>query len=196
MSHSFNPKQLAQWSQGEWTSFPNQDITGFNMDTRTLKKGERSWRLKRFVADGHDFLNAARASGASCALVSKRIADQLPQLIVADSQKGLQQIAAGWRNEFKGRVIGITGSVGKTSTKDLLGALLGSSAFVTEANLNNLLGVPLMLLRLRPEIHRFAVIEAGMSLPGELKLSSQIIRPNLSIVTAVALVHLERCGND
>jgi UDP-N-acetylmuramoyl-tripeptide--D-alanyl-D-alanine ligase len=118
----------------------------------------------------------------------------LPQLVVVDSQKGLQQIAAAWRAEFKGQVIGITGSVGKTSTKDLLGALLGSSAFITEANLNNLLGVPLMLLRLRSEIHRFAVIEAGMSLPGELKTSAQILRPNLAVVTAVAPVHLEGVG--
>ena len=195
MSHSFNPKQLAQWTQGEWTSFPEQEITGFNMDTRTIKKGEAFVAIKTVKRDGHDILNAARASGASCALVSKRMADHLPQLVVADSQQGLHQIAAGWRGEFKGRVIGVTGSVGKTSTKDLLGALLGSSAFITEANLNNLLGVPLMLLRLRSEIHRYAVIEAGMSLPGELKLSAQILRPNLAIITAVAPVHLEGVGS-
>jgi UDP-N-acetylmuramoyl-tripeptide--D-alanyl-D-alanine ligase len=195
MSNSFSPKQLAQWTQGEWTSFPEQEITGFNMDTRTIKKGEAFVAIKTVKRDGHDFLNAARASGASCAVVSKRMTDHLPQLVVADSQKGLHQIAAGWRGEFKGRVIGVTGSVGKTSTKDLLGALLGSSAFITEANLNNLLGVPLMLLRLRSEIHRYAVIEAGMSLPGELKLSAQILRPNLAIITAVAPVHLEGVGS-
>ena len=194
MSTGFNPKQLADWTQGEWTSFPTEEISGFNMDTRTIKKGEAFVAIKTARRDGHDFLNAARASGASCALVSKRMADHLPQLVVADSQQGLHQIAAGWRGEFKGRVIGITGSVGKTSTKDLLGALLGSSAFITEANLNNLLGVPLMLLRLRPEMHRFAVIEAGMSLPGELKISAQILRPNLAIITAVAPVHLEGVG--
>jgi UDP-N-acetylmuramyl pentapeptide synthase len=92
-------------------------------------------------------------------------------------------------------VVGVTGSVGKTSTKDLLGALLGPTAFVTEANLNNLLGVPLMLLRLEPTRHRYAVIEAGMSVPGELGVSAAILRPDVAIVTAVAAVHLEGVGS-
>ena len=73
MSKAFNPSQLAEWTQGEWTSFPNQEITGFNMDTRTIKKGEAFVAIKTIRRDGHDFLNAARASGASCALVSKRL---------------------------------------------------------------------------------------------------------------------------
>lgn len=195
MSSDFNPAQLVQWTQGKWTAFPQAEITGFNMDTRTIRKGEAFVAIKTAKRDGHEFLNAARASGASCALVSRRVADQLPQLVVEDTQKGLQDLAAAWRREFKGQVIGITGSVGKTSTKDLLGALLGSAAFITEANLNNLLGVPLMLLRLRSEIHRFAVIEAGMSLPGELKISADILRPNLALITAVAPVHLQGVGS-
>jgi UDP-N-acetylmuramoyl-tripeptide--D-alanyl-D-alanine ligase len=74
MSTSFSPTQLAKWTHGEWTSFPTQEITGFNMDTRTIKKGEAFVALKTARRDGHDFLNAARASGASCALVSQRMA--------------------------------------------------------------------------------------------------------------------------
>jgi len=92
-------------------------------------------------------------------------------------------------------VIGITGSVGKTSTKELLAALLGAEAFATEANLNNTIGVPLMLLRADPARHRFAVIEAGMSVPGELGVSAAVVRPDLAVVTAVEPVHLEGVGS-
>ncbi|NBU85354.1 MAG: hypothetical protein EBS21_12415, partial [Sphingomonadaceae bacterium] len=144
--------------------------------------------------DGHDFLSDARDKGASCALVSRPVADALPQLVVDDVLAGLRRIAHAWRQCFQGQVIGVTGSVGKTSTKELLAALLGADAFVTEANLNNLIGVPLMLLRVEPGRHRFAVIEAGMSVPGELAISAQVIRPDLVIVTAVTPVHLEGLG--
>jgi UDP-N-acetylmuramoyl-tripeptide--D-alanyl-D-alanine ligase len=128
-------------------------------------------------------------------LVERPVADDLPQLVVDDSLAALRRVAARWRANFQGRVIGVTGSVGKTSTKEMLAALLGAEAFVTEANLNNLIGVPLMLLRVEPGLHRFAVIEAGMSVPGELGLSAAVIRPDLAIVTNVAAVHLEGVGS-
>ncbi len=190
MSTTFSPELLAQWALGRWSKMPARSIQGFGADTRTLAAGDAFVAIKTERRDGHNYLREARDRGATCALVSHAVADELPQLVVDDSQSGLQRIAAGWRQQFKGTVIGVTGSVGKTSTKDLLGALLGPSAFITEANLNNLLGVPLMLLRLDNAKHRFAVIEAGMSVPGELNISAQVIRPNLAIVTAVAPVHL------
>ncbi len=190
MSATFAPELLAQWSLGHWSKLPTGMIQGFGTDTRTLSAGDAFIAIKTERRDGHDYLSEARQRGATCALVSKVVADELPQLVVDDAQMGLRRIAAGWRQQFKGAVIGVTGSVGKTSTKDLLGSLLGPSAFITEANLNNLIGVPLMLLRLDNAKHRFAVIEAGMSVPGELKTSAEVIRPNLAIVTAVAPVHL------
>ena len=109
-------------------------------------------------------------------------------------QHALRRVAARARAAFPGVVSGITGSVGKTSTKELLAALLGAEAFATEANLNNTIGVPLMLLRADPARHRYAVIEAGMSLPGELGVSAAVVRPDIAIVTAVAPVHLEGVG--
>ncbi len=127
--------------------------------------------------------------------LARPVADPLPQLVVADAAAALRAAAGAWRRRFPGPVVGVTGSVGKTSTKDLLGALLGPTAFVTEANLNNLLGVPLMLLRLEPTRHRYAVIEAGMSVPGELGVSAAILRPDVAIITAVAAVHLEGVGS-
>jgi len=195
MNAGFAPADLAAWTRGTWTAPPRAGVTGFGVDTRTLQAGDAFVALKTSRRDGHDFLGDARARGAACALVARAVADPLPQLVVDDPQVGLQRAAAAWRALFTGPVIGITGSVGKTSTKELLGALLGRTAFITEANLNNLLGVPLMLLRLRADRHRFAVIEAGMSVPGELAVSAAVIRPDVAIVTSVAPVHLEGVGS-
>lgn len=191
----FSPAELVAWAEGTWTVPPHMAVGGFGTDTRTLRSGDMFIAVRTERRDGHDFLAAARAQGAACALVAHPVADELPQLIVADPLVALRRLAAAWRLRFAGQVLGVTGSVGKTSTKELLGALLGAEAFVTEANLNNLIGVPLMLLRVQPEHHRFAVIEAGMSLPGELGLSAAVIRPDLALVTAVAPVHLEGVGS-
>ena len=191
---TFAAADLAAWTDGRWTTAPAA-VTGFGTDTRALGAGAAFVALRTDRRDGHDFLPDARARGAACALVSRPVADPLPQLVVADAAAALRAAAGAWRRRFPGPVVGVTGSVGKTSTKDLLGALLGPAAFVTEANLNNLLGVPLMLLRLEPARHRYAVIEAGMSLPGELGVSAAILRPDVAIVTAVAAVHLEGVGS-
>ncbi len=191
---TFSSSDLATWSAGQWTASPSASLTGFGTDTRALRTGDVFVAVRTERRDGHDFLADARAHGAACALVSRRVADALPQLVVDDSLAALRRLAAEWRRRFKGRVVGVTGSVGKTSTKELLATLLGAEAFVTEANLNNLIGVPLMLLRIEPERHRFAVIEAGMSVPGELGISARVICPDLVIVTAVTPVHLEGVG--
>jgi UDP-N-acetylmuramoyl-tripeptide--D-alanyl-D-alanine ligase len=191
---TFSAADLAAWSEGRWTAAPAAPVTGFGTDTRALRRGDAFIAVRTDRRDGHDFLGAARAQGAACALVAHPVADDLPQLVVADPLAALRRLAAEWRRHFTGRVIGVTGSVGKTSTKELLAALLGEAAFVTEANLNNLIGVPLMLLRVEPARHRFAVIEAGMSVPGELAVSAAVIRPDLAIVTAVSPVHLEGVG--
>lgn len=192
---TFSTADLAAWSGGRWTVAPRAVVTGFGTDTRALRAGDVFVAVRTERRDGHDFLEAARSQGAACALVERPVADDLPQLVVDDSLAALRRLAARWRANFPGCVIGVTGSVGKTSTKEMLAALLGVEAFVTEANLNNLIGVPLMLLRVEPGLHRFAVIEAGMSVPGELGLSAAVIRPDLTIVTNVAAVHLEGVGS-
>jgi len=192
---TFAATDLAAWAEGRWTAAPGAAVTGFGTDTRALRAGDVFVAVRTARRDGHEFLGAARAQGAACALVERPVADDLPQLVVDDPLVALRRVAARWRARFPGRVIGVTGSVGKTSTKELLAALLGHEAFVTEANLNNLIGVPLMLLRVDPALHRFAVIEAGMSVPGELGVSAGVIRPDLAIVTNVAPVHLEGVGS-
>ncbi|MEI7652584.1 MAG: Mur ligase domain-containing protein, partial [Verrucomicrobiota bacterium] len=122
---TFSSSDLATWSAGQWTAVPRASLTGFGTDTRALRTGDVFVAVRTERRDGHDFLADARARGAACALVSRRVADDLPQLVVDDSLSALRRLAAEWRRRFKGRVVGVTGSVGKTSTKELLAALLG-----------------------------------------------------------------------
>lgn len=194
MSH-LDPQHLADWSYGTWGNTQPVSITGLGIDTRRLRAGEGFVAVTTNRRDGHDFISDARASGASCALVNRVIDDPLPQLVVQDTLVALRRMAAGWRDTFHFPVIGVTGSVGKTSSKEMLRACLGPTAHATDANLNNTLGVPLTLLATDPEIASVAIVEVGMSEPGELGLSASVVRPDIAIVTAVAEVHLEGVGS-
>ncbi len=191
---SFAPEKLATWTGGTWTRIPEGSITGFNQDTRTLRAGQVFVALRTERRDGHDFMREAQAGGAVAALVSRAVpGSPLAQLVTADALAAFQRIAREHRREFCGTVIGVTGSAGKTSTKDLLARLLGGSPDVlaTEGNLNNHLGVPLTLTRLTPA-HRAAIIEAGVNAPGEMAGLAEMIEPDHSVVTLVAPAHLEK----
>ncbi len=195
--HSFAPEKLATWTGGSWTRIPGGPVTGFNQDTRTLSAGQVFVALKTDKRDGHDFLNEAQQGGAVAALVGREVSGTtLPQLVTADPLGAFQRVAREHRREFHGTVVGVTGSVGKTSTKDLLALLLGGSPDVlaTTGNLNNYIGVPLTLTRLEPT-HRAAVIEAGISLPGEMAGLAEMIEPDHSVVTLVGPAHLEKLGS-
>ena len=196
----FPADTLARWSRGSWTAPPTVGISGFAADTRGLNPGEIFVALRTDRRDGHDFLGSARAAGAGGALVSRAIpSEPLPQLVVDDPLAAFQAIARNRRREFSGTVIGVTGSAGKTSTKNLLALLLGTAAtdspvLATEGNLNNHLGVPLTLTRLDPSRHRHAVIEAGISGPGEMAVLAGMIEPDIAVVTLVAPAHLAGIG--
>jgi UDP-N-acetylmuramoyl-tripeptide--D-alanyl-D-alanine ligase len=194
---SFAPTYLANWTGGRWLSSPVVPLTGFTQDSRQLKPGQVFVALKTDKRDGHDYLREALAAGASAALVSRPDPSLiLPQLVVADPLKAFQSIAREHRREFSGRVVAVTGSCGKTSTKNLLAQLLGgdSAVLATEGNLNNHLGVPLTLTRLLPEAHKFAVVEVGISGPGEMAELAGMIQPDFGIVTLVAPAHTEELG--
>ncbi|KXU35481.1 hypothetical protein AXK11_06255 [Cephaloticoccus primus] len=213
----FDPDELAKWSGGRWTRRPGAGLCGFAIDTRQLRRGQVFVALKTEKRDGHDFLAAAAEAGAAAALVSRADSSlALPQLVVGEGEQGgeggdtlraFQKIAQAQRAKFQaagGRVIGVTGSVGKTSTKNLLAALLGAAGgtaggaarvLATEGNLNNHLGVPLTLTRIDPAQHRFAVVEAGISEPGEMAVLAEMIGPDVAIITAVAAAHLEELGD-
>ncbi len=121
----FAPQSLALWTGGRWTTMPVSSLSGFNQDTRALTAGQVFVALKTDKRDGHDFLADAAAKGAAAALVAREMPGApLPQLVVADPLRAFQTIAAEYRRAFPGRVIGITGSAGKTSTKDLVATLL------------------------------------------------------------------------
>jgi UDP-N-acetylmuramoyl-tripeptide--D-alanyl-D-alanine ligase len=194
----FTPDNLARWTSGKWTAEPAFPIGGFTVDTRQLRQGQVFVALKTDKRDGHDFLSVAQDAGASAAIVSRADPSlSLPQLVVPDPLVAFQTIARDHRRLFRGPVIAISGSAGKTSTKNLLALLLGgeqAGVLATEGNLNNHLGVPLTLTRIDPAMHRFAVIEAGISGPGEMEILGAMIEPDLAIITLVAPAHLEELG--
>ena len=195
---TFAAEKLAAWTGGRWTRIPGGTVTGFTQDTRQLAAGQVFVAVKTDKRDGHDFLIEAEMRGATAALVERVIqSTTLPQLVVGDALAAFQHIAREHRREFPGKVIGVSGSVGKTSTKDLLGVLLGGAPNVltTEGNLNNHLGVPLTLTKLDPASHNFAVIEAGISAPGEMAPLAEMIGPDHSVITLVAPAHLEKLGS-
>ena len=194
----FPPSLLAAWTGGRWTAQPVSSLSGFTIDTRQLRSGQVFVALKTGKRDGHDFLATAEMSGASAAIVSTPAEGlRLPQLVVADPLKAFHAIAREHRRLFKGPVIGISGSAGKTSTKNLLALLLGGAeagVLATEGNLNNHLGVPLTLTRLDPSAHHFAVVEAGISAPREMAPLAAMIEPDIAIVTLVAPAHTAELG--
>ncbi|HEX2853174.1 MAG TPA: UDP-N-acetylmuramoyl-tripeptide--D-alanyl-D-alanine ligase [Opitutaceae bacterium] len=196
---TFDPAQLAAWTSGRWSALPGAPLSGFTMDTRQLRAGQVFIALETDKRDGHAFLPAAQAAGASAALVSKlNPALTLPQLVVPDPLTAFQLIAREHRRKFRGPVVGISGSAGKTSTKNLLALILGGEAsgvLATEGNLNNHLGVPLTLTRLDPAVHTFAVVEAGISAPGEMAVLAGMIEPDVALITLVAPAHLEELGD-
>lgn len=191
-----NPLFTKDWDavlQGEWLGVPPQEVSGWSYDTRLLKSGECFLALRTDRRDGHEFLQNAKLGGALAAWVEEWYPDvDLPQYKVSNPLKALQKLAHYHRKNFKGKVLGVTGSCGKTSTKDLLKHLLGSeTTFATEGNFNNFLGLPLMLLKLNSDHHQFGVFEIGISVPGEMELLANILSPDIGIVTAIAPVHLE-----
>ncbi len=194
----FNPRELADWALGTWKNGMPTIIDSFHNDSRALKPGAMFIALRTESRDGHDFVEHARAQGATCAMVARHVEScPLPQLVTDDPLVALQRMAARYRVRFRGPVIGITGSCGKTSTKNLLAEMLRFRGPVlkTEGNFNNYIGVPLTLMRLDPEHHATAVIEAGINMPGEMEMLADLIRPTHGIVTNIAPVHLERLRN-
>ena len=180
------------------SSAARQTITGFSIDSRTLRPGEVLIAIKGLNHDGHDFVEQALERGAALALVSRErlstyaLAWQSNLIAVPDPFVALQQLALYARRAWGRALIGVTGSIGKTTTKEMLAALLASRGCVlkSEGNLNNEYGVPLTLLRLEPE-HEVAVLEMAMSHKGELAKLCKVAEPNVGVVTNVAPVHLE-----
>jgi UDP-N-acetylmuramoyl-tripeptide--D-alanyl-D-alanine ligase len=168
---------------------------GVSTDTRTMACGDLFVALRGEHRDGHEFVREAAARGAVGALVDRELPVALPQVVAADALAALAEFARAWRLEFDIPVVAVTGSNGKTTTKELIGAMLASlgPCHVTRGNLNNHIGVPLTLLELGPQ-HVSAVIEMGANHPGEIAVLAALARPTIGIVTNAGAAHLEGFG--
>jgi UDP-N-acetylmuramoyl-tripeptide--D-alanyl-D-alanine ligase len=173
--------------------------SGYSIDSRTVATGELFFAVRGERYDGHDFVAAAINRGAVAAVVSRARVATLPDaalfaplLITEDPLLALQALAAHVRRQWGKRVVAVTGSAGKTTTKDAIAAALGAKFNVikSQGNLNNGFGLPLQLLRLEPE-HEFAVIEMGMNHPGEIAALALIAAPDWGVVTNVGTAHIE-----
>jgi len=170
--------------------------SGYSIDSRTLQPGELFFAVRGERLDGHDFVEAAIAKGAVGAVVSKGQLARYPEktrLLAADDPLvALQQLGAAVRRLWGGPLIAVTGSAGKTTTKEAIAHVLTTRHRVlkSQGNLNNQFGMPLQLLKLEPE-HELAVIEMGMSHGGEITELARLAQPNCGVVTMVATVHLE-----
>ena len=171
-------------------------LAGVSIDSRTLEPGQLFVALRGERFDGHAFLEAARARGAAGALVSQPAGLPLPQVVVRDTQAALAALAAAWRARSRTLVLGVGGSNGKTTTKELLAAILAGHGptLATRGNLNNHIGVPLTLLRLEPA-HRYAVVEMGANHPGEIASLAALAKPAIALVTNAGDEHLEGFGD-
>jgi len=174
--------------------------TGIATDTRTLEGGEVFLALRGDNFDGHQFVVKARDLGAIAAIVDRDWQEELPNfplLRVDDTLKAYQSIAAWWRDQFSIPIVAVTGSVGKTTVKELIAAVLSTRGNVlkTQYNYNNEIGVPKTLLELSPS-HNYAVIEMGMRGLGEISLLSQIARPSIAVITNVGTAHIGRLGSE
>lgn len=174
-------------------------MTGITTDTRNLKAGEVFLALRGENFDGHQFVTKALELGAIAAIVDcawEGESPNVPIFRVDDTLKAYQTIAHWWRNQFNIPVIAVTGSVGKTTTKELIAAVLATQGKVlkTQLNYNNEVGVPKTLLELSSD-HQYAVIEMGMRGPGEIALLSQIAQPTIGLITNVGTAHIGRLGS-
>jgi UDP-N-acetylmuramoyl-tripeptide--D-alanyl-D-alanine ligase len=163
---------------------------GWSIDTRTLVPGDFFFALRGPNHDGHDYVQSALAKGAVAAMVDHEMPG--PIVVVEDTQRGLEQLSAEARKKWGGTLIGVTGSAGKTSTKDIVAACVAVAlpTAKTEGNLNNHIGVPLSILRL-PETAKAAVLELGMNHAGEIRHLCEIAAPQIGVVTNVGYAHIE-----
>ncbi|WP_447917803.1 bifunctional UDP-N-acetylmuramoyl-L-alanyl-D-glutamate--2,6-diaminopimelate ligase MurE/UDP-N-acetylmuramoyl-tripeptide--D-alanyl-D-alanine ligase MurF [Achromobacter aegrifaciens] len=171
-------------------------VKGVSTDTRRIDQGELFVALAGENFDAHNYLDQAEARGACAAVVSHAVPDaKLPQLVLGDTRIALMRIGATWRAQFALPVVAVTGSNGKTTTKEMISVMLAewqgeAGRLATAGNLNNDIGVPLTLLRLRPE-HRAAVFELGMNHPGEIAQLAAIAAPTVALVTNAQREHQE-----
>ncbi len=201
-------EQIRAWTGGRWITPPPAEpdepsaLNGLSIDSRRIESGQVFLAVRGERFDGHDFLEQAARRGAAMAIVDQQWQSEandaldLPLLAVADTIKALGRLAANWRRQLRSTVIGITGSVGKTTTKRLVDAVLGTdlTGTASPASFNNHIGVPLTLLGARPT-DQYVICEIGTSAPGEIAALTDIARPDIAIITHAAAAHTQGLGS-
>jgi UDP-N-acetylmuramoyl-tripeptide--D-alanyl-D-alanine ligase len=184
-------RQLAHLLDARVSGDPSQVVTAISTDSRNVRPGELFFALRGDRFDGHDFVTDVLARGA-IPVVSKPLPEGAPGLLVADTQHALDALGRALRNLHPGRVIAVTGSVGKTTVKDMIAAAVTDFGDVTKTigNFNNHIGLPLTLAA-TTGTEKFLVLELGMSAPGEIARLTHIARPHVAVVTCAAAAHLE-----
>lgn len=196
MQH-LTPSVLKDITGGEYIGeLPVGEITAIVTDSRAVVPGCLFAAIPGARVDGHDYISSAREMGAMCVLCSHFVPVEIPQIRVSDTQAALRSIAAFYRSMFAFPFIGVTGSVGKTTAKEMIAAVLSArfKTLKTEKNFNNELGVPLTLFRLKEE-HEAAVVEMGISNFGEMTRLADMVHPNIAVFTLIGDAHLEFLGD-
>ena len=186
---------IAVWTHGQLFG-SDVEVGGVAIDTRRLKPGDLFVAIKGERVDGHDYLADAAARGATAALVTRRVDHPLPQVLVSDATLALGDLASAVRAQRNVRVVGITGSNGKTTVKTLAAGVLalhGRTHF-SAGSYNNEIGLPLTILSMPPDTE-FAVLEMGAGKPGDIGYLAAIARPDIGLVNIIAPAHLERMGS-
>lgn len=190
----YEAKFLAETTGGQWQNgeAASDDIA---IDSRTLPQGAIYVALIGEVHDGHKFIAAAKEHGAVAAIVSKPSDVAIPQLVVKDTLKAMQALANAHRRRLPARMIGVCGSNGKTTTKEMIASVVAQAGRThrTTGNLNNHIGLPLSLLRM-DATQAFGVLETGMNHPGELRELGVILEPEIAVMTTIQAEHLEGLG--
>lgn len=187
--------EIAEITQGELLG-ENSLVSGVGIDTRSLNAGDLYIAIQGDQFNGHDFVGLAVEMGACAIICTRKMAVNIPQIIVANTRLALAELAGAVRNKLKVKVCAITGSNGKTTVKEMIAAILAVNYQVlfTQGNFNNEIGVPLTLLRLQKQ-DEFAIIEMGANHAGEIAYSSQYSKPDVAVITNVGAAHIEGFGS-
>lgn len=187
--------QVSQAVQGTLINSADVMLSGVSTDSRSDCTDKLFVALAGDNFDAHDYIDQAQKNGASAAIVHRKINTDLSLVSVKDTRLALGQLAGWWRQQFILPVVGVTGSVGKTTTKEMLKCIFAQlgQGLVTEGNLNNEIGVPLTLFRLKAD-DQYAIIEMGMNHSGEIAYLSDLAKPTIAVITKAAEAHLENLG--
>ena len=190
-------KEVAEYCRGTLDpAFASVVVTGVQSDSRRVREGDLFVAISGEHSDGHDFISMAAKHGAAAALVSKKVEAQIPLIVVPDTVRAYGDLAMAYRERMGITVIGITGSVGKTTTKEMTACVLSRSYRTarTEGNHNNNLGLPMTIMEM-PDDTEVAVLEMGMNHFGEMAYLTSIARPDIAIITNIGTMHIEHLGS-